>query len=219
MSNLTSLFMMIVCISGIVLLLALQPRTGIATTGMKMRRAISAPWSLAEFLKIKPNRGKINQYYFFSEENVRSLGHRFVGRLDGAVLHWGKAPILDLIIECKFPVKHLPKQARKEDVFQSGLYGLALLDSGVSCSSARLVTFYCLQEKAKRCLDRKTTRECWQCSDGKTFVTHFKPKSVLRKLRRLDEVWYDGRKPRPAQEPSRCRVCPYSNGRCNYSIV
>ncbi|MBY8996529.1 MAG: hypothetical protein KGD60_02265 [Candidatus Thorarchaeota archaeon] len=219
MSNLAALFLMVVFISGIVLLLKLQPGTGFATIGMKMRRAISAPWSLAEFLKFKTNRRKLNQYYFFSEENVRSLGHRFVGRLDGAVLHWRKATILDLIIEYKFPVKHLPKQARKEDVFQSGLYALALLDSGASCSSTRLVTIYCLQDNAKRCLDRKSIRECWKCGDGKVFVNHFKPKSVLRKLRKLDEVWYHSRKPRPAQEQSRCKVCPYSNGKCNFSIA
>lgn len=219
MSDLARLLLLTVFIIGIVLLLALHPRTGFATTGMKMRRAISAPWSLAEFLKLKPNRWKLNQYYFFSEENVRSLGHRFVGRLDGTVLHWKTVPVLDLIIEYKFPMKYLPKQARKEDVFQSGLYALALLDSGVSCSTTKLVIVYCLQDKAKNCLDRKSTKRCLQCNDGKTFVTRFKPKSVLRKLRKLDEVWYGGRKPRPVQKPSRCRVCPFSNGRCNYSTV
>ena len=219
MSVLVSLFMMIAFIVGIVVLLVLHPRTGFATTGMKMKRAISAPWSLAEFLNLESKRWKLNQYYSFSEENVRSLGHRFVGRFDGAILHWEKSPILDLVIEYKFPVKHLPRQARKEDVFQSGLYALALLDSGISCSSTRLVTIYCLQDKAKRCLAKKSTKECWQCKDGRTFVTRFKPNNVLKKLGKLDEVWYNERKPRPVQDPSRCRVCPYSNGRCNYSTV
>ena len=111
MSDLVSLFMMIVFIVGIVLLLVLQPITGFATTGMIMRRAVSAPGSLV-----------------------------YVGRFVGAVLHWEKSPILDIVIEYKFPVKHLPRQTRKEDVFQSGLYALALLDSGLSCSSTRLVT-------------------------------------------------------------------------------
>ncbi len=211
--------MMVVFITGILLLLALQPSTGFTTTGMKLRRAIQATLSLSEFLKMKPERWKLNQYYFFSEENVRSLGHRFVGRLDGVVLHREETPILDLVIEYKFPLKYLPKKARPEDVFQSGLYALALLESGVSCSSTRLVTIYCLQDRAKRCLDRKSTRDCWRCSDGKTFTTRFKPKSVLRKLERLDEVWYRGRKPRPAQVQSACRVCPYSKDKCNYSLV
>ena len=219
MNSVISLLMMSVFIVGIILLLILQPRTGFATTGMKMKRAIQAPWSLNEFFKLKSSRWKLNQYYSFSEENVRSLGHRFVGRLDGAILHWEKAPVLDLVIEYKFPVKYLPKQARKEDVFQSGLYALALLESGASCSRTKLVTIYCLQDKAKRCLERKTTRECWRCGDGRTYVTRFKPKSVLKKLRRMDEVWYNGRKPIPAQEQSSCRVCPYREGKCNYSVV
>lgn len=210
---------MVMFIAGILLLLALQPRTGFTTTAMKLRRALPAPWSLSEFLKTKPDRWKVNQYYFFCEENVRSLGHRFVGRLDGAVLHHENTPILDIIIEFKFPLKHQPKQAKPEDIFQSGLYALALLESGVSCSSTRLVTIYCLQDKAKKCLDRNSTRKCGLCSDGKTYVTRFKPKSVLRKLGRLDEVWYKGKKPRPTQEQRNCRVCPYSKDRCNFSLV
>jgi hypothetical protein len=219
MNYLANLFTMIVFIVGIGLLLILNLRTGFATTGMKMKKAIPAKWNLLDFLKLKPSRWNLNKYYSFSEETVRSLGHRFVGRLDGAVLHWEKVPILDLVIEYKFPVNHLPKQARKEDVFQSGLYALALLESGVSCASTKLVTIYCLQEKAKRCFDRKSTRECWLCSDGKTCVTRFKPNSVLMKLKRLDEVWYNGRKSIPAQNLSSCRACPYSNGRCNYSVL
>jgi len=218
MIDVANLFMMIVFIAGIILLLVLQPRTGFASTGMKMRRATNTPWSLPEFLKLKPSTWKNNQYYYFSEENVRSLGHRYVGRLDGAILHWETAPILDLVIEYKFPVKYLPKQARREDVFQSGLYALALLESGVSCTSTKLVTIYCLQDKAKRCIDKKSTRECWRCGEGKVFAARFKSKRVLKKLRRLDEIWYGDRKPIPVQEPSRCGVCPYNN-RCNYSKV
>jgi CRISPR/Cas system-associated exonuclease Cas4 (RecB family) len=219
MSDLVSLFMMIAFIIGIVVLLVLHPRAGFATTGMKMRRAVSAPWSLAEFLKLASMKWNLNQYYSFSEDNVRSLGHRYVGRLDSAILHWDKIPILDLVIEYKFPVKHLPRHARKEDEFQAGLYALALLESGVSCSSTRLVTIYCLQRRAKRCLERKSLKECWQCRNGRTFVTRFKPKNILRTLRGLDEVWYEGRKPIPIQQASRCRVCPYSDGRCNYAVV
>ncbi len=218
MSDIASQVMVLIVIIGIVILLALNPRTGFTTVGMKMRQAISEPGSLAEFIRMEPNRWKLNQYYSFSEENVRSLGHRYVGRFDGAVLHWEKAPILDLIIEYKFPVKQLPKQARKEDEFQSGLYALALLESGVSCSSTKLVTIYCLQNNARRCLNRKSMKDCWYCGDSKKFVTSFKPMSLLKILNRLDEVWYEGRKPRPVQEQSQCRVCPY-NSRCNFSVV
>ena len=151
---------MVVFITGVLLLLTLQPRVGFATVGMKLRRTKPASCNLSEFLKLNPNRLKINQYYLFSEENIRSLGHRFVGRLDGAVLHQEGVPVLDLVIEYKFPLKHLPKQARPEDVFQAGLYALALLESGVSCSSTKIVTIYCLQDRAKRCLDKKSTMDC-----------------------------------------------------------
>ena len=160
MSVLDSLISMIVLIGGIVLLLALQLRTSLITTGMKMRRAIPAQWILADFLKLNPSRRKLNQYYLFAEEHVRSLGHKFVGQVDGAVLHWDNAPILDLIIEYKFPMKQLPKKVRKEDVFQAGLYGLALLESGASCYSTKLVNIYCLQDKAKKCFQRKSFKNC-----------------------------------------------------------
>ncbi|MFX1604945.1 MAG: hypothetical protein ACFFDD_03490 [Promethearchaeota archaeon] len=219
MSDLVSLIMMVVFITGILLLLALQPSTGFATTGMKFRRAIPSSWRLSEFLKMKTNPRTLNQYYYFSEEKVRSLGHRFIGRLDGAVLHHEKTPVLDLIVEYKFPLKQLPKQARPEDIFQSGLYTLALLESGVSCTSTRLVTIYCLQDRAKTCFEKKSKRDCWHCSDGKTFVNRFRQKRVLRNLERLDEVWYKGRQPNPSQKRITCRVCPYSKGKCNYSLV
>lgn len=219
MSDITNLLMLVAFISGILLLLYLQPETSFATIGMKMQRATQAQWSLNEFLRMKQNRWKVNKYYSFSEETVRSLGHRFVGRFDAAILHWANAPVLDAIVEYKFPVNHLPSQSRPEDVFQAGLYALALRESGVSCSSTRLVVIYCLQEKAKRCVRKGSTRECWRCRNGKVFVTRFKPKNVLRGLKRLDEVWYEGRKPRPAKESSRCKVCPYSRDMCNYSVV
>jgi len=210
---------MAISILGILVFLAMQPRIGFATTGMKMRRAIPASWSLSEFVKLKPSRWKLNQYYSFTEENVRSLGHRYVGRLDGAILHWESAPILDLVIEYKFPMKYLPQRARDEDMFQSGLYALALQESGFSCSSTKLVTIYCLQENAKRCLEKKSTRNCWHCRNGRSYATRFKQKDVEKELRRLDEVWYEGRKPRPTQEASACRICPYSEGKCNYSVI
>jgi CRISPR/Cas system-associated exonuclease Cas4 (RecB family) len=219
MNDLVNLLMMIVFLAGVFLFLALQPRTGLVTTGMKMRRAIPAPWSLAEFLKMKPSQWKLNHYYSFFEECVISLGHRYVGRIDAAVLHWEEVPILDIVIEYKFPMNYLPKEARPEDVFQLGLYALALLESGVSCSSTNLVTIYCLQDKAKRCLEMKSRRDCWQCRDGKRYTIRFKPQIVLKDLKRLDEVWYKGRQPRPARKPSSCRACPFSDRECNYSVM
>jgi len=213
------LIMMIVIFIGVFLFLASYPSIGFSSTRRKIERALPAQWSLSDFLRMKPIRGVTNQYYYFSEEVVKSLGHRYMGRLDGGVLHLEEAPILDCIIERKFPMTYLPREARSEDVFQAGLYALALLEGGVSCSSTRLVIIYCLQEKAKRCLAKRLTNLCWRCSDGKTFVIKFKPNRVLKKLQRLDEVWYNGRKPKPTNEANRCRVCPYSSDRCNYSLT
>ena len=210
---------MVVFIWGILLILILETHTGFVATSMKMGRAIPSPWSLAEFIRLEPGKRKNYQYYSFSEENVRSLGNRYVGRLDTAILHWEQALILDLIIEYKFPVNHLPSKAREEDVFQSGLYALALQESGVSCSSAKIVTIYCLQDKAKECVSQKTAKQCWRCNDGKTFTTRFRPERVKKDLSKLDEVWYKGRKARPVQKPSICRACPYSKNRCNYSAI
>lgn len=219
MNSLFGLFLVIVFFCGILLKLIMDSKPGIVTIGMKMRRAIPSPWSLTEFIRLKPSKRKNYQYYSFSEENVRSLGHRYVGRLDAAILHWEQAPILDLVIEYKFPVNNLPSKTREEDVFQSSLYALALQESGVSCSSTKIVTIYCLQDKAKDCVSQKKARQCWRCNDGKTFATRYKPKRVQKDLSRLDEVWYKGRRAQPVQKPSICRACPYSKDRCNYSAI
>lgn len=203
----------------VTLLFARYLGTGPFAIGMKIKRATPARFSLSEFLKIKSSQGILSQYFYFSEENVKSLGHRYAGRLDGGILHWEETAILDLVIEYKFPKLYLPKQARSEDVFQLGLYALALQESGVSCSSTMLVTIYCLQENAKRCISKKKSRNCWQCNVGRKFTTRFKPEKVIKDLKRLDEVWYYGRRPKPSKDARRCKICPYSDGRCNYSSV
>lgn len=211
--------MLIVFIGGIILLLISQPKTGLSTVGMKMRGAVLSQWSLYEFLQLKPSRWKFNQYYSFSEETVRSLGHRFIGRFDNAIFHWEDSPVLDLIIEHKFPVRHLPKKSRPEDIFQAGLYALALYESGVSCSTTRLVNIYCLQDRAKKCLEGSTAIECWLCSDNKIHVKRFNPNKMIKALKKMDEVWFDNQKPRPSPEQGKCRSCPYSREKCNYSVV
>ncbi|MFW9974123.1 MAG: hypothetical protein ACFFDQ_02495 [Candidatus Thorarchaeota archaeon] len=218
MSDSVSLLMFILFFFGFLLLIR-DLRTGFISIGMKIKRATPAQFSFSEFLKMKSSQAMLNQYYYFSEENVKSLGHRYTGRLDGAILHWEETAILDLVIEYKFPNLFLPKKARSEDVFQLGLYALALQESGFSCSSTMLVTIYCLQENAKRCIRKKKSRNCWQCNVGRKFTTRFRPERVIKKLKQLDEVWYYGRRPKPTKEVSRCRICPYSDGRCNYSSV
>ena len=219
MNILVSFLIILVFMLGLLVFLAYQPKIGLASPGMILRRAVSAPVCLSEFLTKEQKHSRSHFYYFFSEETVRSLGHRFVGRFDEAVIHWEDIAVLDLIIEYKFPSQQLPSHKKPEDVLQAGLYALALMESGVSCSSTKLVIIYCLQDRAKKCLERKSIRDCWRCSNGRSYVAKFKPNDVLGILRRLDEFWYEGRKPRPTQEESNCRVCPYSNGRCSYSLV
>ena len=211
--------LLIAFIGGILLFLNTHTRTGFSTTGMKMRRAVPATWGLSEFLKLKPSRWKIGQYYLFAEETVRSLGHRFIGRFDSAILHWEEAPVLDLVIEHKFPTKHLPEQSIPEDIFQAGLYALALYESGVSCSNTRLVTVYCLQDRVKRCIEGNSATACWKCGDSKIHVERFNLNNVIKTLKKMDEVWYSDRKPKPSPNPRKCRICPYSKDKCNYSAV
>ncbi|MHA2114099.1 MAG: hypothetical protein ACXABM_01275 [Candidatus Thorarchaeota archaeon] len=214
-----SFMLLIAFIGGILLLLNSQAKTGFSTTGMKLRRAVPAPWGISEFLKLKPSRWKTDEYYLFAEETVRSLGHRFIGRFDGAILHWEDAPMLDIIIEHKFPTKHLPAQSIPEDIFQAGLYALALYESGVSCSNTRLITIYCLQDQAKRCVEGNSARSCWKCGDSKIHNERFNLNKMIKTLKKLDEVWYRGRRPNPTPTPRKCRICPYSRGNCNYSAV
>lgn len=211
--------MLVVFIGGIILLLISQPRTGLFTIGMKMRRAIPSPWSLSEFLQLKPSRWKFNQYNSFSEETVRSLGHRFIGKFDNAIFHWEDSPVLDLIIKHKFPVRHLPEKSRLEDIFQAGLYALALYETGMSFSSTRLVNIYCLQDRAKKCLESKSAKECWQCGDNKTHIKRFHPNKVIKDLTKMNRVWFNNQKLRPSPEQGKCRACPYSKGKCNYTAV
>ncbi len=102
-------------------------RIGFRTITVKgmLRNAKTSPWDLHEFLNLKPGHPKPHEYYRFSEESVRSHAHRFVGRFDSAILHWKEVPILDMIVENKFPVNYLPEKVKKEDFFQAGLYALA----------------------------------------------------------------------------------------------
>ncbi|MGY5858168.1 MAG: hypothetical protein RTU63_02265 [Candidatus Thorarchaeota archaeon] len=206
---------------GIILIIAIY-RMGVGTLGVKgkMRSAQKAPWDLHEFLTLNPSKPKNNEYYRFSEESVRSHAHRFVGRFDGAILHCKDAPILDMIVENKFPVSYLPERAKKEDVFQAGLYALALADSGVSCRDAKLVIIYCLQDVAKRCLQGNNPRKCWDCGEGKIYTENFDQRKIGKYLTNLDDVWYKKRRPRANPSEENCRPCPYSkDGRCNHSAV
>jgi hypothetical protein len=124
------------------------------------------------------------------------------------------------LIEYKFPVNQLPTKMKEEDLFQIGLYALAMAESGISCSSTRLVTVYCLQDVAKACTKGKSISNCWSCGDGKIYEKRYNPEAIQKQLRILDEVWYKKRQPRATPEEKKCRPCPFSKkGACNYSAV
>jgi hypothetical protein len=195
-------------------------RVGTLSVRGKLKHAQSALWDLHEFLNLNPSEPKHNGYYRFNEEPVRSHAHRFVGRFDGAILHWEQGPILDMIIENKFPVSYLPDRAKREDVFQAGLYANALAESGVSCNSTKLVIIYCLQDTANRCLQGNSAMMCWQCSKGRLFTEDYNQKKIMKHLSILDEVWHGKRKPRANSTEDNCRPCPFSkNSRCRYSAI
>ena len=197
-------------------------RAGVETVSIKgkMKNAMTAPWDLLEFLSLNPNSPKRNELYRFTEEPVRSHAYRYLGRFDGAILHWDEVPILDLIVENKFPVNYLPDRVKREDIFQAGLYALALAETGVSCRDAKLAIIYCLQDTAKKCLYEKSQRNCWNCGDGKIFSKKFDQRVVMKDLARINAVWYKKRNPRANPSEENCHPCPYSkNGRCNYSVV
>ncbi|MBD3406822.1 MAG: hypothetical protein GF411_11965 [Candidatus Lokiarchaeota archaeon] len=183
-----------------------------------MFRARPARIDLNSFLKQTPSKVRDKQYFLFSEESVISIGHRYKGRFDQAVLHFEEAPILDLMIERKFPIKYLPREARKEDMFQAALYAQAIQESGASCSKTKLVIIYCLQQHAARCENNRNTTDCISCDFGEAFTQKYDQKWILRELKRLDEIWFGSRKP-IAEPGEKCRPCPYSkNGICQYSI-
>ena len=186
----------------------------------RIGRAEKAPWILAEFLKLRPDQWRKGECYRFNEEEVRSFAHRFVGRFDSAVLHWEDVPVLDALIEYKFPVSYLPNKSKREDIFQAGLYSLALQESGVSCSSTILVIVYCIQDKARKCLNGNSNNNCLTCGDARVFKEKYNPNRIRWHLRKLDEVWYNKRRSRAKPSATTCRTCPFAGGGvCNYSAL
>ncbi|MFW9957773.1 MAG: hypothetical protein ACFFCT_06870 [Candidatus Odinarchaeota archaeon] len=189
-------------------------------TSRILRKAQNAPWNLVEFTRLHPSQWNRREYYRFTEEPVRSFAHRYNGRFDTAILHWEEAAVLDLMIEYKFPVRYLPKKMKEEDYFQTGLYSLALAESGISCSSTKLVTVYCLQDVAKRCIHDKLKRNCWHCEHGRVFEKRFNPDTIQKHLKMLDEVWYKKRLPKATPSETKCKPCSFSkSGDCNYSVI
>jgi hypothetical protein len=180
--------------------------------------SIPAPWTLNHFLKSQ-NRQNIDSdnLYLFSEQLVRSYRFKITGRFDQAILHTDDRPVLDAIIEKKFPVHILPRVVHKEDMFQAGLYALAIMDQEVSIDSAKLVVIYCIQEKALKCVQKTKAIACLECKYSRVFVKRFAPSKIIKQLKKLDEIWYGQRKPKASPSIKKCRICPYGESICKHS--
>ncbi|MHA1484823.1 MAG: hypothetical protein ACTSPR_05860 [Candidatus Thorarchaeota archaeon] len=215
----SSLLLAIFLVGALALLYDVRGRT-INTVFRIINGSIVAPWDLNTFLHLESESPEPNQYYSFAEEAVVSMGHRYSGKFDQAVLRFDGVPILEVVIERKFPVRNLPEIVRTEDMFQTGLYALALMESGVSCSSTRLAVIYCTQESASNCVSVGKGVNCFGCRKGRVFQQKFNPEKVLKTLKKLDEIWCMRRKPMPSPEVGKCRACPYgTNGVCNHSAA
>lgn len=194
---------------------------GLPSTGVfgVVRYATTADFSLGQFIHSRAETRGRRHEFAFQEEYVASPGRRIHGRVDCAYLHMEEVPVLDLLVEMKFPLEILPERVHSEDLFQASLYALALADSGVSCSHARLEVIYCTQKQAEHCFGG-TGQSCVTCRKARRFHRKFDYNGTVAALSRLDEVWYEGRKPRPVTRPEQCRRCPYSrDGACNYASV
>jgi hypothetical protein len=214
----TNGILLVIFVGGVFAMIYMNSGGILYSTRKRIRSAEPSKWTLQEFLRLR-KLPATERSFLFSEQSVYSLGHRFNGRFDNAVLHWEEAPVLDAIIERKFPIRHIPDSPREEDFFQAGLYALALMETGVSCSTTRLVLIYCLQKTAKNCIWRNQV-DCVSCGDGTVYSRRFNPKRVLKALAKLDEVRYQGRKPKASPNAGKCRACPYGrNGVCNHSAA
>ncbi|MHA2385682.1 MAG: hypothetical protein ACXAEE_05685, partial [Candidatus Thorarchaeota archaeon] len=83
----TSAIFLAVFIGGIFAMLYMNSAGAFSATGRRIRKAQLSEWTLSEFLSLK-SRPNSSRSFLFSEQPVFSLGHRFNGRFDNAVLHW-----------------------------------------------------------------------------------------------------------------------------------
>ena len=219
MDDMLSLVFLVTFLAGLAAMASWKNGGLLRANSRLLRNVDQSDWTLRQFLNLNLSRPKAKERFLFSEESVVSVGYRYNGRLDGAILHWEGVPILDAIIERKFPTRSIPDKAKPEDVFQAGLYALALMEKGVSCSSTLLAIVYCLQDDARKCLDRNEV-SCLGCDNSRVFQKKFKPKPIIKQLQKFDDYWYRDGKPRPTPEPSKCNACPNGkNGTCNYSVA
>ncbi|MFW9907282.1 MAG: hypothetical protein ACFFEF_01795 [Candidatus Thorarchaeota archaeon] len=213
-------FLLVVFIFGILALILLSKHEMLTLGYNAISRAKPAQLDLNSFVRNGPNEKDSKRSYIFSEVPIVSMAHKFKGRFDHAILSWDTGPILEYIIEKKYPANYLPERASPEDIFQASLYALALKEKGVSVTSTQLVIIYCLQDLASTCPGAHRISQCSRCRGGRVFKSRFNEKATQRKLKQLDEVWYKQRKPRPNPSQENCRICSFGkNGICPFSAV
>jgi hypothetical protein len=205
---------------GILILLLLEKQDLSFIGTRRITNAIPSQIDLNAFARRGPKEGKSKKTYLFSEESAVSMTHRFNGKFDTALLRWDTGPILEALIERKFPRSFIPDQVKEEDVFQASLYTLALKEKGISCATTNLIVIYCVQDTAIKCMKKQGGLDCFRCNEGKVFKSRFKEKKTLKQLAKLDEIWYEGRKPAPKPGKGNCRPCPFNqNKHCKHSAV
>ncbi|MHA1216071.1 MAG: hypothetical protein ACTSPX_01945 [Candidatus Thorarchaeota archaeon] len=183
-----------------------------------LNNSVAASFPLYRLVNGTAPQLRRGQKYVFSEQTVVSMTWRYRGRLDHAVLHVEKGPVLDAVFEMKFPAEYLPHRVREQDMFQAGLYALAIRDMGASCRDTRLVVCYCSQTWAKRC-DKIGLENCVSCRHSVTFTGKFRPQKIERELQRMDGYWRGLRQPIPSPEHDKCRTCPYADKECQYAAT
>jgi hypothetical protein len=176
-----------------------------------MQKSSRNQMPLRHFIAKEPPKRILDRHFLFTEENVYSISNRFRGRFDMAILHWDESPILDVLFERKFPTGRLPIKVHQYDVFQASLYALALMDSGVICSSTKIIVAYCRQEDAIKCQHNRAIASCLRCDNGAVFTIDFSFKETIKKLHSLNRYWFESKQPKSSPDIHKCSICPYAS--------
>ncbi|MEM2141867.1 MAG: hypothetical protein QXS20_03030 [Candidatus Thorarchaeota archaeon] len=180
-------------------------------------KSTSVEMSPVSFVEQHGQETELGRYLSFHEQPVQSIVNRIAGIPDSVYMHIKDRPVVDIVVERKYPSRSLPRKAYPEDVFQASLYALALSDNGMDCRQTRLALIYCLQDRARRCMSGERNL-CIGCRYGRVFISSFNRERTLSDLLRLDEIWFRMRTPRPSSRKDTCARCPYSDRRvCPYS--
>ncbi|MCF2136426.1 MAG: hypothetical protein K9W43_04215 [Candidatus Thorarchaeota archaeon] len=217
MDPLTNTIFLAIFLLGLLMVIVLAKGGIPGTPRAIVANARPAKWKLHDFINARTN-AIAHHKYIFTEQVVTNMTRQYRGRFDHAILRMEEGPVLDAIIEFKFPQNHIPYKVRKEDIFQAGLYALAFRDMGVSTRNTALLVVYCLQDNARRC-GKPSVERCISCSKGRTFKSRFREHEVSKILERMEPYWLGKRRPIPSPSRENCRQCPYSKGKCQYSAV